>query len=334
MELLKKMTRPHKSDSFLTEEREKLIKTVFIYSQNNKSIRPNSLYPRYMIYRYDITDPHKFHIRMINEGYFEKANTMELLKTLKVSDLKEMLKKNGFKTTGKKEELILRLLDNVDKAYIDSFFKGDRQIFTISEKGNQWLNQNKIYIDFHNKSDRWNISFEDFVKFKHEIPFKGNFNDIAWALFNERKTLHETYSDYDHIGDLRNNLLHMSELLEEENHIENSIQYLMYVFWIDISGAVELGMRRYYSESELREKLHDNPGYTFLFAPGIIRRIIDSKEFIIKHEVDPRCLSPTTVRLCCSYELFRSIVYDLCSNALFSKEKYYTALINDFILRK
>lgn len=332
MELLKKMTRPHKSDSFLTEEREKLIKTVFIYSQNNKSIRPNSLYPRYMIYRYDITDPHKFHIRMINEGYFEKANTMELLKTLKVSNLKEMLKKNGFKTTGKKEELVLRITDNLDISYINAFFKGDRQIFTLSEKGKQWLNSNHIYVDFHNKAEKWDISFDEFVKFEREFRFQATFNDIAWAIFNARKLQCELYED--NPIELRSTLLFMSKLLEEEHRNSDSLKYLLSVFWMDISGVIELGKRRYYSESELREKLHANPGYTFLFAPGIIRRIIGSKELVKNYEIDLRFLSPTTIRSCCSYDLFCSILYDLCSNSFFNKESYYNALIDDFILRK
>ena len=79
-------------------------KTFFLWAFNKSSpVKKQSEYARYFLYECGIRDAFLYHRQLIKEGYFTKASMEEKLKTLKVADLKLMLKELEQPVTGKKD---------------------------------------------------------------------------------------------------------------------------------------------------------------------------------------------------------------------------------------
>lgn len=78
-------------------------KTIFLYAESKISkIKKRNEYVGYLSYECGITNPDIYHKQLINDGYFERATTEQVLSKLKVSELKEILEKNNLTAKGKK----------------------------------------------------------------------------------------------------------------------------------------------------------------------------------------------------------------------------------------
>ena len=121
--------------------------------------KDDDAYPRYVSYELGIHDPIKKHKELLKNGYLRPATNLEILETLKVADLKNILEGNGIQAKGKKAELISRISESVDcnKLNLPS-------MYCVSEKGLAFMEQNEDYIKLH--GNPYNISFEEFINAK------------------------------------------------------------------------------------------------------------------------------------------------------------------------
>lgn len=62
---------------------------------------------------FGIHDTLKYYKEMIREGYLQQASFAQKLNTLKVTELKQILKDNDLHLTGKKKDLIERIANNL-----------------------------------------------------------------------------------------------------------------------------------------------------------------------------------------------------------------------------
>ena len=91
-------------------------KTIFLNAYSSPSpIKEKNDYQSYLIYECGINDPPSYHIQMIREGYLREAKPEEKMSYLKVTDLKDMLKEYGLPSSGNKQQLICRLLNETDE---------------------------------------------------------------------------------------------------------------------------------------------------------------------------------------------------------------------------
>ena len=308
-------------------EFEKVIKTSFLLSQNNKLIRDNSLYPSYLLYEYKLINPSQYHIQLINEGYFQKAKDIDVLKSLKVDDLKMILKENGLKITGKKDVLIMRINESLDKEKLHNYLSNEIQIYTLSDKGVEFLKDNNLYLDYHKNHSRYRLNFKEFIETRDKLSFKAKFNDIAFAILSKRKTNASfKLSDINDLSDAYQNLYF---ILKEENNLNEAIPFLLSAFYINISGANEINRLSFYSVKEFLEDIKKNPQYAFNFSPGLIYEIIENKSYIDDDMINNMFITKSMRSSCCSLRLFKSIIKDMCSNTIFRQDKYYNLLFND-----
>ena len=75
------------------------------------------------MYECGIIDAVLYHRQLIKEGYFNKLSMEKKLKTLKVADLKLMLKELEQPVTGGKRHFLIRLGTYLDRSFRILFFK-------------------------------------------------------------------------------------------------------------------------------------------------------------------------------------------------------------------
>lgn len=101
---------------------------------------PTKKFPEKLAKKYDTT-PTKLKKQSIDDDFIELASPLLEARRSKVTDLKEILKNHGLKVSGKKEELIQRLGDNLTEDELKKYFKSKN--YQISYKGEEFLANNK-----------------------------------------------------------------------------------------------------------------------------------------------------------------------------------------------
>lgn len=181
-------------------------------------------YSRNLSYQYGISDPIAFHKEVIRDGYLIEGSPKDNLSKLKVAELKEILNKHSLPSTGKKADLIQRILDSVDATTL-----GIKPIYVLSPKGKAHLDEYAYIFSFQ----RYGISFEEFDAGKRAYPNLSNPNDIVFRILNDRYNRHNTERSF---GLARNDVLCMSYLLADEQHYEDGLFHLIVVLYYDLSG--------------------------------------------------------------------------------------------------
>lgn len=209
-----------------------------------------------------MNDPGKYHQQVINDGYLVQAPVAELLKPLKVSQLKEILAKNGLSEKGKKDELIQRIADEVDANSLDLI-----KAYVPSEKGIAHL---KKY-DYLFRVKEYGITFSEFEAEWAQYSSSVSTNDIIWRILNNRFNENNTSRAY---GQARNTLLDKAKLLSKEDKYTDALYNYILVLYYDMSGCRNGG---YIEEKE-----------DLLFAPGITRAICELGEYY-SEDMPERC---------------------------------------------
>ena len=224
-------------------------------------LKKNDAYPSYLKYDFGINNPSKYHQKVIDEGYLEEAPAANSLKHFKVDQLKQILTSNGLSDKGKKDELIQRIVSNVnlDTLPLD-------KVYIPSEKGIEYLNK----YDYLFKVKKYDIAVSEFEHYQQESK-GGLTNDIIWRILNDKFNEHSLARDF---GLARNVLLKKAIFLLDEGKETDSLSYYILVFYYDMSG---------YGNNNTRDSKKD-----LMFAPGIVKAIYDRKEYY-KPEMITRC---------------------------------------------
>ena len=219
--------------SIVLDEEPNVVKAIFLHNYNNKSLESN--YPRYYQYEYNIKDTKKLHQEFINKGFLIELdiekNIQTVLNMMTIAELKELLKTKGLKVSGKKVDLVERLLTiNISKNEIHPKY----YVYTISEKAINYVEKYDFLYKLHKST--YGIELEEYIHNKNELEkaWKTNkvkFNDVVWAILNKRTLKYNFSKDY---GSLRNNFFNMYELTKNEK--KPNLQLLCNVLYIDFSG--------------------------------------------------------------------------------------------------
>lgn len=96
-------------------------------------------YPSYMNYSWGIENPLQFHKQLIQEGYLVKMDLNQKLNALKVVDLRDVLRSQNLPASGKKQELIDRILKYADLSLI--LHEDNREEYCLSPKALDYLSK-------------------------------------------------------------------------------------------------------------------------------------------------------------------------------------------------
>ncbi|HBG1506043.1 TPA: SAP domain-containing protein, partial [Clostridioides difficile] len=92
----------------------------------------------YWTYEYNINYSYLIS-KFFNMDYLKISNYIEDLTKLTVSELKEILKSNNIKSTGKKAELIERIEKEISCKDLSNFFNSSNKYYALTDKGKELL---------------------------------------------------------------------------------------------------------------------------------------------------------------------------------------------------
>ncbi|MFV0314395.1 MAG: SAP domain-containing protein [Anaerotignum sp.] len=229
-------------------------------------------------YSYGVKDVSAVLKSLKERGFIEVGNLETAIKSETVVKLKEVLKSYNLKVSGKKAELIKRLLGEVSHEQLNLLFP--KRIYILSGAGALALEEAE-YIPYIHKNmieelDIWSLN--KLVNEKPDIPYR----DKIWGYLNERSMLHMQKGNF---GLYRNCRHTMSKFLAEENRLIDALAMLAEVVFIDLTGL---------SNSYNPELLWISAPYFFPYktssaktAYGIINSILDYQN---KLELDDNAL--------------------------------------------
>lgn len=246
-------------DNEFTEIPKDYSSAVFLDYVNGKKVgKTKDDYYGYVEYDLGITNPVSKHKQLITKGYLKEASLENYLNTLKVANLKDILKQNNLKVTGKKSDLITRILENIDNNMLSKKYKNEFG-YVLSEKGIKYLKDNENYVQLF-KHKIYQITPTEFDKYSREMSNNSKFNDIVKNIIELRI---EKYNKEKNFGFLRNEYYHLSRLLNEENKKQEALENLIMVLYYDLSGISSFS----YINNKVHLYIYDD--INRLIAPGI-----------------------------------------------------------------
>ena len=274
-------------------------KTVFLWAHSKASpIKDNDSYARYFLYECGIKNPSKYHQELIAAGYFAEATAEQMLSSLKVTELKEMLSMLGQSTTGKKDALVWRVVNNADEAFIARYCP--EKLYMLSEMGKAFLQKHDDYVMVH-RHKNWGVDWQEYDA--HKIPGH-SYYDTMWGIFNE-----QLVKDTQNYG--RFQYYCMYQLLCEEGKREHALQMLLRVLYLDFSGVEvlryqDLYRRGIYNQKQMREMF----SIAIMHAPGIVNPIKDFADVYSDDMISKLYEQKLPVQMC-DKKLFLSIVHSV-----------------------
>lgn len=296
-------------------------KAVFLWAHSKDSvIKKSDEYARYFLHECGIRDAAKYHRELIDEGYFEEASIETKLSTLKVVELKQILDSIGQSVTGKKEQLIDRIIKNADERDLSDFFKN--QIYQLSSKGIDFLETHNDCVLVH-KHSIWGVDWKEYES-RRKPGY--SYYDTMWGIFNERALHSNNWG--------RNEYYYMYQLLVEEGKRELALGKILQVLYIDLSGvcgieAFKLFRSGAYGKKDLKEFF----GVAISLAPGIVKAVSEYSDIYEDSFVDRVYAQKLPIQIC-QKKLFLQIVHSILdgtydeTTVVEKLKKEYYAFIN------
>lgn len=159
----------HKSNTPNYKVRKEYATTLLLWGHDHAfEYKENRQYPTYYQYECGLSNPNVLFKELIDEGYFQAAAYCEILDTHAVKDLSIIADSLGISKSGRKTELIKRILVSSTPADLRNHF-GDTPFYSLSDKGKAYLQSHKDYIVFHRYGARMNVSIEKYEITKNEL---------------------------------------------------------------------------------------------------------------------------------------------------------------------
>ena len=180
-------------------------------------------------WNYSVLNPQAVIDSLYQRGFISEGSIKATLSKLKVGELKELLLKTNEKTTGKKDELIERILSNYPADELEVMFP--ERYFELTDKGIEELSNNQYipYLHRHTYMSVWEMN----KKLNNDNPSHLGYRDILWREFNEKSGEHFQNCDF---GLYRNIRLNMHDFLIEELKYKSALHMLVEVASFDLNG--------------------------------------------------------------------------------------------------
>lgn len=229
---------------------------LFLDYINGKSIKDPSI-AGYWTHEYNLEYQAVIE-KLFNSGYLQKSDYKFNMTKYKLSELKDYLKSKGLKVTGKKEELITRIIN--ESPEVDSIAYFNNSLFQCTEKATDILKNNQHIIYSHRHRNDIGISIIDADNFKKANPLLNNDYQVFLELLTKRLQKYERSKNW---GLYRNDILGMSIVYGDMKNQRKELELLLEVCYRDLSGLMDSG--------SVSEKM------SFL-APGVVARVIATKK--------------------------------------------------------
>lgn len=206
---------------------------VFLWASDGQPVKGKDDYVGYLKYQYNITNPSAFHKRMITEGYLQKADIETTLKSFLVPTLKEYCERFELKKTGKKADIIKRLIQETPINFQNKLIE-ETGLYSLSLKGKAIIDKNYQFVYLH-KHSRWCISPDDYKKESRKNPGLA-YPEIIRNIFFKR--INQSISDNLSENNVIPEYFSLYELYKDQG--ENGSRYLANYLYSYLNCAYQL----------------------------------------------------------------------------------------------
>jgi len=208
-------------------------------------------FPNYFEYQYGANPSSLLEKALTNNFLIKSDSIVNNMEKTKTSKLKEVLKRHNLKVSGKKQELLERLITNISEEELKTAFPDSYYI--LNNKGKSIIQENEHIIYYHKSQHLRNeISldkYHDLLKDKTDESAK---YDIALELLKNKAMQNRDNGDW---GLYRNSLFSKAKVYEDKQDDQSTLELYLTICHIDFSG---LSNGNAYMPS------------TIILAPGII----------------------------------------------------------------
>ena len=186
----------------------------------------NNTFQNFWYWQYSVTDPQSVLDSLLERGFTKVGDLRSALEKRKLPEIKEELKQLDQKVTGRKSELIDRLIEFGNLATLNQ--KYSERYYELTAKGEKELKENQYVSYLHRNKFMTVWEMNQRIAQTH-YPYR----DILWRYFNEQSEFHFRNFDF---GLYRNTRLNMYQFLMEENKPKTAFHMLCEVLSFDLSG--------------------------------------------------------------------------------------------------
>lgn len=281
-------------------------KAIFLFANSKPStVKKDDGYQRYLIYECGIRQPAHYHRSLIKDGFFVESNLPSLVAALKVQELRDILLQLGETTTGKKDMLIQRILDNGNETIIRQYCP--QGTYMLSDKGRACLADHDDYVKLHQHKN-WGITWQEYDS---AYRLGRSFFETVWDIFNAHLLKSNRIE--------RNIYLYMAELLIETGNRQHAIEVLLQVLYLDISGSCNYDYLMMYRHGVFDKKdARSSFEVAIMIAPWVQESIAAHKD-VYTDNLIPHIYQWKLPIQVCSEQLFRKIV-DSIMDGTYSEE--------------
>lgn len=187
-------------------------------------------YPSELKEEFGISDARLFHRKMIADGYLEPSSIEERLSDCPMEKVVEIATKLDLPSSGTKEEILQRLSLNSSLEELSQFIP-QKDIYSISEKGNQYVEKEKNLLDLYQNRDQYHVSYNEYVYVQSNHP-ELSYQDVLWQVMNARFQKNVEDTNYQQVKD---EYLNMYELLKDEQKTVDALNALLTYFFMDLN---------------------------------------------------------------------------------------------------
>lgn len=207
-------------------------KIAYVLYLDSINKNPKKEFPDKIAKKYETTvDELKKHA--IDDNFIELESPLMVANNLKLTDIKKVLKAHNLKVSGKKDELIERLSENLSQDELKKYFKPS--MYLLTDNGLEFLNINN-YLIYYNKNTEVNvcISPSDFNDlFDNHNYSQKEICEILMNYFNVEFTNQLNKGNWKDFKDYSNAI---ASLLKDLGNLEDALLMRLKVFLFDVNN--------------------------------------------------------------------------------------------------
>lgn len=252
-------------------------------------------YPLYFTRECNVTNPRMLHQSLVKSGFLVQSSTEDILKTLTVVELKDILSVYNLPKTGRKADLIQRIINSIDLRNLDVF--KSKKYYSLSASGQVFLSEHADYVLLH-KYSAWQLPFAQYCELREKLG-SNQFYAIAEMILKERirkaSTEYDKWSGYFYLSILYNNI----------DKFPDSLLCYLRVLYLDLNDG-----------------RHYTPYTASVFSKDVIAAIASLQEYYTDTMVDTVFHERLTSARYCNKSTFFEILHDVFNEASFPFDKW------------
>ncbi|NBH72161.1 hypothetical protein D3Z51_09035 [Clostridiaceae bacterium] len=308
------------------------IKTIFLHMFEKHPYKEDDAFPKYFNYEYGIINMPRYFNEIKDEGLITLSPPEEILGLMKVSELKDILSERTLKKSGKKSELIERILSHIDADELPII---NEHYFSLSPTGKKYIETHHDYIILKQHSE-WGIGFWEYQNEKDKTNGTKSFNEIILSLLNtkilEMKKAKFGMSPFEY-SELHNLYINAYQLFLDEECYIDALKALFKNVLLSLSGCKNNYLIGYKKDLKLKNQevmLNYSPIKIDSYVAASICELREYYNENILSDVYKEFIGPYNL---CTYEMLREVTALIFNSSILELSKY-DKIIRDLFIKK